>query len=217
MQGKVAVALTSKRSFGERVAAFGRPVDCAILVWNFHDLIHPECILESPHEVTSFDFNPVEPSTIVAGCINGQVIVWDCGEALQSRAQQGPTEEHKDCVVQHKCMAMLESSHRSPVTSLKWLPGWEVSSKGALNTDTGDELTCFFFATCATDGKVNFWDCRVDSQRTKKRKNDGEPIFFWVPWHSVHIFLSLSLFLTTQNLSLPRDDRVICEACTACV
>jgi dynein intermediate chain 3, axonemal len=173
VQGKVAVSLTSKRSFAERVAAFGRPAESTILVWNFRDLIHPEMILESPHEVTSFDFNTVDPGVVVGGCANGQIVMWESTEQLDSRALRGQDEEHKDCVVQHKCMSTLEVSHRSPVTHLQWLPGWEITSKGALNIESADEPFCCFFATCAADGKVNFWDHRADSQRTKKRKNDG--------------------------------------------
>jgi hypothetical protein len=34
-------------------------------------------VLESPHEVTTFQYNPLNPDIIVGGCCNGQVIMWD--------------------------------------------------------------------------------------------------------------------------------------------
>jgi hypothetical protein len=48
-----------------------------ILIWNFRDPIHPEYVLESPHEVFCFQYNPVNPDIVVGGCYNGQLIVWD--------------------------------------------------------------------------------------------------------------------------------------------
>jgi len=34
-------------------------------------------VLESPHEVTTFQYNPINPDIIIGGCYNGQVVVWD--------------------------------------------------------------------------------------------------------------------------------------------
>ena len=50
-----------------------------ILVWTFAVLMHPEFILESPIEVTCFEFNPGQPNVVVGGCCNGQIIMWDYG------------------------------------------------------------------------------------------------------------------------------------------
>jgi hypothetical protein len=83
-------------------------------------------------------------------------------------------EDVKDTVVEHKCLSTLEFSHVSPVVQLQWLPGWEVTAKGALSMHS-EVVGCSFFVTCSLDGKLNFWDCRLDHQRSKKRKNDGVP------------------------------------------
>lgn len=77
MQGVVAVACTEPTSFSERVEQAGTPKTYAILVWSFRDPIHPELVLESPVEVFSFQCNPLQPDIMVAGCYNGQVIMWD--------------------------------------------------------------------------------------------------------------------------------------------
>ena len=50
-----------------------------ILFWNYEDLhaIDPLLILSSPLYILSFVFNPKDPTIIVAGTINGQVMLWD--------------------------------------------------------------------------------------------------------------------------------------------
>lgn len=50
-----------------------------ILFWNYEDMhaIDPLLILSSPLEITTFEFNPKDPSIIVAGTINGQILLWD--------------------------------------------------------------------------------------------------------------------------------------------
>lgn len=51
-------------------------------------------VLESPHEVHTFQYNPVNPDIIIGGCYNGQVIVWDTSSspavaAAASRTSHG--------------------------------------------------------------------------------------------------------------------------------
>ena len=89
------------------------------------------------------------------------------------RDMQGSADEHTDLVVDHKCLSTLEASHKCAVAQLQWLPGWEVTARGALLTGQGARAGCNFFATCAADGRVFFWDWRTDLQRSKRRKNDG--------------------------------------------
>lgn len=42
--------------------------------------------MESPHEVTTFQYNPVNPDIIIGGCYNGQVIVWDTSSSSVAAA-----------------------------------------------------------------------------------------------------------------------------------
>ncbi len=39
--------------------------------------IDPLLILTSPLEILTFEFNPKDPNVIVAGTINGQILLWD--------------------------------------------------------------------------------------------------------------------------------------------
>lgn len=50
-----------------------------ILFWNYEDMhaIDPLLILTSPLEILTFEFNPKDPNIIVAGSINGQIMLWD--------------------------------------------------------------------------------------------------------------------------------------------
>lgn len=76
-RGVIAVACTDPASYNDRLAKLGRPSNAYILVWNVRDPIHPEYVLESPHEVFCFEHNPANPNIVSAGCYNGQLVVWD--------------------------------------------------------------------------------------------------------------------------------------------
>lgn len=54
-----------------------------ILIWNFADQINPELVLEAPSEVHAFKFHPENKDMIVAGCSNGQVLVYELKEARE--------------------------------------------------------------------------------------------------------------------------------------
>jgi hypothetical protein len=43
-------------------------------------------VLESPHEVTTFQYNPLNPDIIIGGCYNGQVVVWDTSSTAAAAA-----------------------------------------------------------------------------------------------------------------------------------
>jgi hypothetical protein len=52
--------------------------------------IDPLLVLTSPIEVLTFEFNPKDPTIIVAGTINGQIMLWDL-----KNIQLGPTTKKK--------------------------------------------------------------------------------------------------------------------------
>lgn len=88
-KGVVACACTDPASQTERLATMGRLSPAYILVWNFRDPIHPEYVMESPHEVFSFQFNPLNPDIVVGGCYNGQIVVWDTDGCERNQAGKG--------------------------------------------------------------------------------------------------------------------------------
>ncbi|WIA14707.1 hypothetical protein OEZ85_003200 [Tetradesmus obliquus] len=241
-KGVVACACTDPASQSERLASMGRLSTAYILIWNFRDPIHPEYVLESPHEVFCFQYNPVNPDIVVGGCYNGQLIVWDTaglesgthgGGAKGSGAGGGRAgaasgaggaagwedsagEEASTPTIRHKYMSSVEHSHTSVVGDVCWLPGIEVDRTGkvfpiransagtsaqsllrsmtlgaaamaAQAAGSNVPRECCFFASIAPDGKVLFWDVRVDKllKKGNKRMDDAELV--WKPMHSVHL------------------------------
>jgi len=60
---------------------FGKPrdgsVEHALVFWNLKDVFQPEGVLTSTAALICFDINPVNPTLVVAGCADGQLVVWE--------------------------------------------------------------------------------------------------------------------------------------------
>ncbi len=126
--------------------------------------------MEAPEDVTCFQIHPDDPSIIVAGCINGQIVLWDISEyqeMLQSSTRKTENEqvvtqgeEHSGVPsVRFSVVSSIESSHRGVVTDLHWLPKhFEIANNGELveNGENGDKQ----LVTSSLDGTVAFWDLR---------------------------------------------------------
>ena len=83
-KGVIAVACAEATTFSERVHKVGRPSNAYILIWNFRDPLTPEYVLQAPYEVFAFQFNPLNPDIVTAGCYNGQVVLWNlAGEQVR--------------------------------------------------------------------------------------------------------------------------------------
>lgn len=169
-KGVLAISCTQALGYDDRIT-HGFTVKSkksVILIWSFHDPIHPQLILEAPEDVSCFQIHPQDPSIIVAGCINGQLVLWDITEyqeKLQSsrKADKDSAEdkgEHLNApTVLFAIVSSIESSHRGPVTDLHWLPkNFEISSNGEVleNGENGDKQ----LVTSSLDGTIAFWDLR---------------------------------------------------------
>ena len=196
-KGVVAVACTEPLSFTERVQRAGRAYSSAILIWNFKDPIHPEFVLESPFEVTSFSFNPVNHKLVTAGLFNGRVVYWDTANessritASKSVKEDGADEEASVAVIRAAYTSAPDTSHKTLVTDLSWLPGLEVTRDGRVLDITSEEAQekgissreCNFFATTAADGNIMFWDVRIERSRKRGQKETEE--ISWSPLYVV--------------------------------
>ena len=77
-------------SFDALVEDSGEAKNSYTLMWSFHDLIHPQFVLESPYEVSVFKFNPDNPNIIAAGTDGGMILLWDIsGVAGQGKGGAG--------------------------------------------------------------------------------------------------------------------------------
>eukprot|EP00775_Hariotina_reticulata_P012026 gene12026-12171_t len=236
-KGVVACACTDPASQTDRLATMGRLAPAFILVWNFKDPIHPEYVMESPQEVYCFQYNPLKPNIVSAGCYNGQTVVWDttgadvgrvAGASASARSsvaggwaaggswEDGAAEETATPIIKHKFMSAVEHSHTTLVSDICWLPGMEVDRAGkvfniransagtsaqamvrsmtlgaaalaAAAAGSNVPRECCFFTSIAADGKVMFWDVRIDKllKRGNKRMDDTELV--WKPMHVVHL------------------------------
>jgi WD40 repeat protein len=171
-----------------------------ILFWNYEDLhaIDPLLILTSPLEVLTFEFNPKDPNFVVAGTINGQIMMWDLKNVQigqSTKKKGGKSEKNAIREIAPSLMSALQDptnitpvtdqikrnipSHKSPVACLKWFPsGLEIEmrkSYSALVQNAGGEINQF--ATISTDGQVLLWEKKfLDAQ--KKVISDVFPVLF---------------------------------------
>ena len=156
-RGIVAVACTEPLSFDERIAQAGRVKTSAILIWNFKDPIHPQCVLESPSDIMCFRFNEQSPHLVAGGMYNGQVVLWDTSEAGSRKltgkpkkdasggagaADEAPEggEEASIPVIKCKYLSSVDASHTYPVSDLCWMRmNMTVDAAGRLVRATGEE------------------------------------------------------------------------------
>lgn len=82
----VAESFIENLSFDDRAVLAIKSYKSMIMFWDFEDIhsIEPILILNSPLEILCFDFNPKDPNIVVAGAINGQVLMWNLGGATSS-------------------------------------------------------------------------------------------------------------------------------------
>ncbi|KAJ3141403.1 WD repeat-containing protein 63 [Physocladia obscura] len=187
-KGVVAVSCIQRCTFDERVehGFIVRSKQSLILIWSFHDPIHPQLILEAPEDINCFQFNPSDPNFIAGGCVNGQVILWEITEyedklktnrkrnedAISVGTGAGGNFEDDSSgnssggntgptvpIVKFIIASSIESSHRNSISDLQWLPSnMLLSHNGDVseNLDTGNRQ----LVTCSLDGQVCMWDTR---------------------------------------------------------
>lgn len=82
--GMVAVSAVRNVSFDQRVSVSGQTSTSYILLWDFRQLVKPQLLMQSHHEVFTFRFNKIKPGLIAGGCITGQVVLWDISLPLSA-------------------------------------------------------------------------------------------------------------------------------------
>lgn len=147
----MATSFVEDLTFPERVEVCGRSYPSRIFLWNFQDmhLFSPVLALESPLEITTFEFKPHDPNIVVGGAINGQLILWDISKYMNPaspdfiQAQKSTEKNELNTVpgVKPVLFSSLPSnynippvvppeginrkivnSHKSAITSINFLP-----------------------------------------------------------------------------------------------
>lgn len=182
-KGTLGCAYVQNKDYSARVEKLGLVSPAVVLVWDFADNINPQYILEGPCDMFCFRFNPTDPDWVVAGCISGQVVVWNLKtghKAPTTFAEQlamSKPEGNKSIEVDEMDFSpsLCETSHRKAVTDLCWLPPEiEFASDGTISKNSDGKGNQF--ATVSGDGMILIWDIRV---RKDSRRPDKEPI--WNP------------------------------------
>eukprot|EP00668_Euglena_longa_P012007 GGOE01014431.1.p1 GENE.GGOE01014431.1~~GGOE01014431.1.p1 ORF type:complete len:716 (+),score=253.77 GGOE01014431.1:28-2175(+) len=197
----IVVSLVEPAAFEDRLQLNRRVQKSMVVVWSFSDPLHPQLVLEAPHEVNVVRFNPNQPHLIVGGCMNGQVCLWDINKAQQalkqtkgkkmgrgpaagspnstdadgSPAQEEAVSSSTDMsVISWMQLSKIEASHRRAVNDLCWLLDTQESNFDGKLSHSPDELT-YQFASLSSDGYLNVWDIRKDNVRKDKlRKSQQE-------------------------------------------
>ena len=201
--GVVAASCVETVSFEAGVASGGVSKRGAVLVWDFEDPIHPKFVLEAPHDVHAFQWNPTNPSLVAGGLANGQVCFWDLADLLKPgdkvdsgsgsgsvgmssgvivSGTTGTDKEKQVPVCQPKFVSEVQESHVSCVTDVTWLPPDVGVSKprGEIQKVLNPTGVTNFFATTSADGKVLFWDLSTTMRKDTKRRD-----FFFNPTYKI--------------------------------
>ncbi|KAJ1508418.1 WD repeat-containing protein 63, partial [Coelomomyces lativittatus] len=165
-KGVLAVACTQRTTLEERVQ-LGFSVksrQSLVLIWSFYDPIHPQLILESSDDISSFAFHPQQPYIIAGGCVNGQVLLWDISDYQEKmkNIKRDENEENKTVIVEFiKFIAVssVEHSHRAAVTDLQW-NNYDVNHNGEPLKTENKDTSISQFVTVGLDGQIMFWDLR---------------------------------------------------------
>lgn len=192
VQGMVAVSAVRNIAFEQRVAVMGQTYSAYVLLWDFRHLVRPQVLMQSEHEVYTFRFNKSNNHWIAGGCISGQVVLWDIGDAMRmisgrSRrsnagggavaglAEDDGDEEHVNTpIVVPKYVSSIDYCHRRAVTSLFWLPAnVQINYRGHVVSEDHSDGKCHQFISVSTDGQVMVWDTRYEQIAQDELKHIG--------------------------------------------
>ncbi|XP_026002507.1 dynein axonemal intermediate chain 3 isoform X2 [Astatotilapia calliptera] len=198
-----------------------------IVFYGFPDQSNPRLLLECPDDIFAFEFCPSNPNVIVGGCRNGKVVLWDISfhiphlqgtrpnskKASDSDSDTdtfdlGNKKENKTPVMSYCAVSSIESSHKSPVTDVQWLPKtFEVTRTGVPVQNISNMSVQV--VTCSPDC-VMFWDLRVpklQNQFLADRKQDVDQKTMMTPYSIPTTFKHLDrTWKPLFRVSLPKID-----------
>jgi WD40 repeat protein len=155
-----------------------------ILLWKLNQQKQPFMVLLCPYECCSFRFNPTNPNIAVAGCSNGQIVMWDMKERilrLEANDQaEGRLSGNDKAIsdlspIQPYALSRLEEHHKNKVNDLCWLPiSMHVDSNG--EPLSKDNLSSQSFQFITVSGcEISFWDTRFRDIPTGKPSHTLKP------------------------------------------
>lgn len=147
-----------------------------VLIWSYVDQLKPKLVLEAHREVTSIEYCPYDPSVVVGGCRNGQIIIWDLTgklERVEAEELLTPSQQTYRIIMNSMMTWMknirnvafiplsaasdLQYSHDSTITEIMWFPPFYSINKLGRFVKMEDNEYSYTFASSSLDGTVRFW------------------------------------------------------------
>ena len=223
----VAISFSSTNSFDQYItnSNFGN-VELAF-IWNFQSILHPEIVLESPSVITIIKYCPWNPNIIVAGCENGQVLLFDLSDELtklDAKLRTSYSTEDSFSTFYHPkyASALLgqnlqpTKSHSQPIKDLRWLPQIQrITRIGEIESHPNSSQ----FATTSIDGHLVIWDINIDQNTIHPNIECYLPGSSlrneWTPVFSINLFKKSkeTILLPTTYFSLLKDGPKINGEC----
>jgi WD40 repeat protein len=183
--GIVAVSCCDRLNLDERIDLDGKVRNSYLLQWNFADPILPQYMCEAPADLYCFRYNPQDPNIIAAGCVNGQVFIYDLRnaslnyqmEGAKKNSSDGDTDQKQTIpMVKFSIASSIDNSHKQPVSDIAWIPA-EVHIAPRTGEPKKDGTTQKTqLVSIGADGAILIWD-------TTRVKDDGT----WLPIHRVNL------------------------------
>lgn len=185
----IAVTTIQNKTLRDRIEQSLRCESHVCLVWNFtDDQMHPQFILEAPHEIQVVRFNPTNPNIIIGGCMNGQVVEWNVQRVLdakQAKTTKRVVQFHSEqqdvreippmpqpirghtlerdgdadiSRLQPSKVSRIEASHKYAVNDICWVPDGAEFLHNGRIRHADERTKGRQFATISTDGCMFVWD-----------------------------------------------------------
>ncbi|XP_063219681.1 uncharacterized protein LOC134529480 [Bacillus rossius redtenbacheri] len=148
-----------------------------ILIWNIEKDLRPQLILSCPADVYAVQFCPFNDDLIAAGCINGQVALWDIkkhtdNEPIAHDVEKSFCASHmfinwknvvkRITVLKPVKYSLPETSHPSCIQNIQWvISTLKINDDGKFRRKENEE-TCLQFISCSEDGLVCVWTLTED-------------------------------------------------------
>jgi hypothetical protein len=98
-------------------------------------MMFSQLLLRICDDVTVFEWHPLEEGTLVGGCMNGQLVIWDISEYIPKLKEGVSTWDHKVFLSSQKNKLHIEEGYipllhwsaesdkeRSHLSQVEWLP-----------------------------------------------------------------------------------------------
>lgn len=166
-----------------------------VLLWDYRDSQEPKLYLRAHREIKCINFCPYNPNIILAGCANGQIVIWDltdqiAGEKIKLIETEKQQKHHfimystmnwvkyvRDVpLIDPVVVSNIDFGYSASVTDISWLPSnFEIAPNRKVKPNDVNANLQFFTST--TNGVLYLWNINVDTandSNTPQRQNTSK-------------------------------------------